>query len=125
MLYMINTREIAKEYRLAHWAEIMRQRMESGLSITKFCEREGMHENRYHYWQRRLREAAASELQIQKTEIAQLPPAGWTQVNEVEEIENIESVGITIEIGRSRITVDETTAPELLTKVCKVLVSIC
>ena len=60
---MQNTREIASEYRMGHWAEIMRQRVESGLSIRKFCEREGMHVNRYHYWQRRLRCKAIEEIQ--------------------------------------------------------------
>jgi hypothetical protein len=29
----MNTREVAAEYRLSHWAQIMRERKESGLSI--------------------------------------------------------------------------------------------
>ena len=58
----MNTREIAEEYRLGHWAGIMRERAESGLSIKAFCEKAGFHENIYFYWQRKLREAACEQL---------------------------------------------------------------
>jgi len=37
-----NAKEIATEYRMAQWAGIMRERAESGLSIVKYCAREGM-----------------------------------------------------------------------------------
>ena len=32
---MVNTREIAAEYRLAHWARIMQERVQSGVSIIQ------------------------------------------------------------------------------------------
>ena len=59
----MNTRDIAKEYRLAHWAQIMRERIESRLSVKDFCSNAGMHENTYFYWQRKLREAACEQLE--------------------------------------------------------------
>jgi len=58
----MNTRNIAAEYRLAHWAGIMNERKESGLSIRAFCENVGIHENTYFHWQKRLREAACRDL---------------------------------------------------------------
>ncbi|WP_337999084.1 IS66 family insertion sequence element accessory protein TnpA, partial [Desulforamulus hydrothermalis] len=58
----MNTREIAAEYRLAHWAQIVRRKNESGLSIKAFCASEGFRENTYYYWQRKLREAACEQL---------------------------------------------------------------
>ena len=58
----MNTREIAAEYRLQHWAGIVRERTESGLSIKVYCENAGFHENVYYYWQRKLREAACEQL---------------------------------------------------------------
>jgi len=39
----------------------MREREESGLSIRAYCEQAGFHENRYFYWQKRLRETACEE----------------------------------------------------------------
>ena len=65
---MVNTREIAREYRLSHWAEIMRERVESGLTIKAFCRQVGICTNTYHYWQRRVR-AAALELLPSDNEI--------------------------------------------------------
>ena len=58
----MNTRRIAAEYRLSHWADIMRDRQESGLSIKAYCEQAGFHENSYFYWQRKLRTAAYEQL---------------------------------------------------------------
>ena len=34
----VNSREIAAEYRLNHWAQIMQERSESGMSIKAYCE---------------------------------------------------------------------------------------
>jgi len=58
----MNTREIAEEYRLSHWAGILQERKESGLSVRAFCKNAGFHENNYFYWQRKLREATCEEL---------------------------------------------------------------
>ena len=58
----MNTREIAEEYRLSHWAGIMQERKESGLSVRAFCKNSGFHENNYFYWQRKLREATCEEM---------------------------------------------------------------
>ena len=93
----MNTREIAEEYRLTHWAGIMRERSESGLSIKDFCKSAGFHENVYFYWQRKLREAACEQLLIaakgRKPEISEVP-SGWAvcDVTEIRPVENAVSV---------------------------------
>ena len=112
---MANTKKLATEYQMGQWAEIMRRRTESGTSIRAFCREEGIHPNRYHYWQRRLREAA----------LGQLPPAGWAQIDSAQAIETIEKGEVRIEIGKCRITANEGTNADILTKVCKVLVELC
>jgi len=61
LLYM-DTKHYATEYRLVHWAGVMQEREESGLSIRAFCEQAGFHENRYFYWQKKLREMACEGL---------------------------------------------------------------
>jgi hypothetical protein len=58
----MDTRKIAAEYRLAHWAQIMRERTESGLSISAFCKNSRISDNTYFYWQKKLREAACEQL---------------------------------------------------------------
>lgn len=121
----MNTREIAAEYRLAHWAGIMRERTESGMSIKAYCEAAGCHENVYYYWQRRLREAASQELlpATQGYTEKMITPAGWAVcgVSKSEPKGN----GVTIEIGKCRIIADAETDAELLSKVCKALIALC
>ena len=58
----MNTRYIAKEYRLAHWAQIITDQKDSGLTVRAYCEEAGLHENSYYYWQKKLRTAAIDEL---------------------------------------------------------------
>ena len=76
----MNTREIASEYRLSHWAEVMRKRQESGLSVKAFCESAGFHENIYYYWQKKLREAACVELTKTQDQQVCLAPVGFAEV---------------------------------------------
>jgi hypothetical protein len=76
----MNTRAIAEEYRLTHWAQIVRERQKSGLSIKTYCESAGFHENVYYYWQRKLRETACRELSKVQSETTSLQPAGFTEI---------------------------------------------
>jgi hypothetical protein len=70
---MIDTREIAAECRLAHWAGVVRERAESGLTVKAYCESAGLHENTYFYWRRKLRESACEGMAADA-----LPtPDGW------------------------------------------------
>jgi len=170
----MNTKDIAAEYRLSHWAGIMKERAASGLSIKAFCKSAGIHTNVYHYWQRKLREAACAELaaingpmaatpnqspmaaEVVQLSIAQvakqassiikqappngntaqnnvsetsLVPNGWTQVNAEEAtppdvIATVEP-RITIEIGKCRVIADAGVDGELLSRVCRVLTTLC
>ena len=74
----MNTKEIAAEYRLTHWAQVMQDRQGSGMSIKAFCETKGYHENVYYYWQKKLREAACEQLTTEQDE--KTVPHGFTAV---------------------------------------------
>jgi len=52
----IDTKQIALNYRMSHWARIIQKHSESGMNIKSFCDREGFHENRFYYWRKKLRE---------------------------------------------------------------------
>ena len=116
----MNTRNIAADYRLAHWAEVMRERADRKLSIRAYCEEAGIHENTYFYWQRRLREAACSGI-----ETADMPngkslvPKGWMALGAKEEPHQAQ--GLTVEVSGCRIRVQADTDPVLLAKVCRAL----
>jgi hypothetical protein len=45
----MDTRKMAAEYRLSHWAQVMSDRVERGTSIREFCDAESINENTYFY----------------------------------------------------------------------------
>ena len=124
---MINTRYIAEELRLSHWAGIMRQRKESGQSIKAFCESEGIYPNVYFYWQRKLREATCqmlvdnSQNEPTGTDDSAVP-SGWAICTPTYKAKEN---ALPIEIGNCRVLVSADTDGELLAKTCKVLMSLC
>jgi hypothetical protein len=124
----MNTREMTEEYRLSHWAQIMRERSESGLSIKAFCKTAGFHENVYYYWQRKLREAACKELSTkagQKTggSARSLVPQGWAAV--CEQAEPTGHKALVVEVGEYRVRVETDVDTALLAKVFRTLKSLC
>ena len=122
----MDTREIAKEYRMSHWAGIMQERISSGVSIKAFCQTAGIRENVYFYWQRKLREAACRDLMPVHGEAdsGAIVPKGWAVCEPARERAGaLGEVGI--EIGKCRISVDAGISAEQLEKVCKVLMKLC
>ena len=56
----MNTRSIAAECRLSHWAQLVQERAQSGLTVREYCEETVIYENTHFYWQRKLRAAASA-----------------------------------------------------------------
>lgn len=121
----MNTKQIAKEYRLSHWAGILRERKESGLNIKAFCERVGFHPNIYFYWQRKLCEAVREKLQpgVNARSDEALVSQGWVVCEKTES--RPKESGISIEIGKCRVKVGGEVSSEQLEAVCRVLMSLC
>lgn len=122
----MNTREIASELRLSHWAQILQDRNTSGMSIRSYCKSAGICENVYYYWQRKLREAACGELAeaAQGDQEKALVPTGWA-VCKAAETTVPPKAPLTIEIGGCRISVEADVDTELLARTCQVLKSLC
>ena len=124
----MNTKEVATENRLTHWSGIMRERQDSGMSIKSFCKASGFSTNTYHYWQKKLREAACRESAPQ-TEVPDNPttPIGWAELTGTRDGGEAEfkSSAITIEAGKLKIRVEENFNAETLKKICEMLVTLC
>ena len=122
---MINTREIADEYRLSHWAQVLQERAQSGLSIKAYCKQIGICGNTYYYWQRRVR-AAACEMLTVRHDVGvgekALVPSGWTECKVAETA--VERKAVVVEINGCRVHVETDAAPEQLVKVFRALKSI-
>lgn len=115
----MDTRNIAAEYRLAHWAQVMHDRADKGISVKAYCKSLGIHQNTYFYWQHKLREAASSGIETTIPEEKSLVPKGWATLCVSSGME--ESQSLTVEVGGCRITVNADTNPDLLAKVCRAL----
>jgi len=76
----MNIKDIAVEYRLSHWAQIIKDRSESGQSIKDYCKNAGIHENAYYYWLRKLRISACEGLAKIQGNTASLAHPRFTEV---------------------------------------------
>ena len=123
----MDTRKITKEFRLAHWAQIARERAESGKNVRDYCRQIGVHENTYYHWQRRLREASISGqlATVRDAPRNELAPSGWTSIAESEVAAPLEPPSLPIEIGKFKVTVNTGTDAELLARTLKTLAELC
>jgi hypothetical protein len=134
----MTTKAVSTTHRLSHWAGIMRERKDSGLSIRAYCKRAGYHENNYYYWQRKLREAGAYITEASQQESlstgsvvpsnSNLIPSGWTLCSPSLSLSAENTTprsGIKIEVNSCQLTVTPDTDMDLLSKVCRTLVNLC
>jgi hypothetical protein len=120
----MSTREITNQYRLTQWGQLLSERT-TGETINKFCERKGITRPQFLYWQRKLRKAVCTELTTQPTPVNLPVPNGWAICEHPVSTLEKTSTGISVKIGEFQITVDDNFNPELLSKVCKTLVTLC
>ena len=138
----MTAREAKHQYQLTEWAGRISERSKSGMTVRGWCAANHVNERVYHYWLRRVREYASQFLPPTKSLGAQFTPAavpaeilediaspnllpaaapsGWAVCRPTQE-ETAPARGITIEIGKGRITATADTDPVLLGKVCRVL----
>ena len=113
--------KVTREFRLSQWAAIMQNRIDSGQKVKDFCRTAGISKDAYYYWQHKLRQKAAEELV--KPEVSKgIVPSGWMQLapSQPQQIK----AALDIEISGCHITASVDTDPELLKKVCRVLMSL-
>jgi len=120
---------MASEHRLSYWAQVLRERAESGLSIRAFCQEARIHENVFFYWQRKLREKAFELTARQKeTMEINLVPQGFMEVKidsqTTQDQQMPTSSQIRIECGRVRITTDSAYPTNRLALLLKELVQL-
>ena len=123
----MDTRKVAQDYRRSKWAEIMRDRQESGLSVRTYCNQHDIKECTYYYWQQKLREAACEQLLPINT-TASIVPAGWAKCNVAEANTSnsySSNTSINVAVGQFKISISQKNDIELLSEVCRALVRIC
>ncbi|MCG8687537.1 MAG: transposase [Desulfobacterales bacterium] len=111
----MDTQKVAANYRLSQWMQIIQRRLDSGQKVKDFCQAEGISKNAYFYWQRKLRNAACTEL-VKTEESMNITPGGWMKLTQKQAQYEKEVLGI--EINGCHVTVNAETDLELLRKVC-------
>lgn len=112
--------KVTREFRLSQWATIMQNRIDSGQKVKDFCKATGISKDAYYYWQHKLRQKAAEEL-VKPEGSKGIVPSGWMQLTPSQPQQN---TTLDIEISGCHITASVDTDPELLKKVCRVLLSL-
>jgi putative transposase len=77
----MDTQKITADYRLSQWAQIIQARLDSGQNVKNFCQAAGVKRSSYFYWQKKLRDAACTELAKVEENNKEIVPSGWTQLN--------------------------------------------
>lgn len=60
----MDTREVASQYRLNKWTEIVSQCRSSGQTVAVWCAENNVNTTSYYYWLRRIRKAACEALPL-------------------------------------------------------------
>jgi len=116
------------ELRLSRWAQIMRERTESGLSVKAYCEKEGIHQNSYFYWQKKIREAVGGQMidlrdnqsprNLERTSFLEVKAT--KTISEMVSLENSnQNKNLQIEIGEARINADSVYPVDKLIKLLR------
>jgi len=119
----MDSQKSAMQFRLSGWGEAVKERIASGQTVDAFCKENGISKTTYYYRQKKVREAACSELMGTQNRENGLVPGGWAQLAKAGSVTAAESA-LTIEVGGCHIIANAGTTPELLAKVCRVLRSL-
>lgn len=101
---------VKKEIKLAEWAEMVKRRKESGLTVSEWCRQNGINLKTYYYRQKRMRQAVCNELEVH--DIVPLEPVSDSE----QKSEKIE-----ISVGDVKITLPENFNEETLRRLLGVL----
>ena len=114
---MNEIRTVTKNMRLSRWADVIRDRKASGLTIAAYCRENNISRNAYFYWQREIKKAAIAEAGNMFVEVEPASCALPVQVPKA----SAESYSVAISIGDATINVAEEVSCELLRKVIEVV----
>ena len=115
----MDTKLVANQYKLQHWAAVIQECRTSGMMIKDWCEENNITRDKYYYWQRKVREAACESLTKQAPDsqsFAEIPTV-LTRDTITESFQT----ELTILVADSVISVNRSTDPLLLKTVIKVL----
>ena len=120
----MSTRSEVRKIRLAEWEKIFKDRAESGLNITKYCEAHNLSRDSYYYWQNLARTEALS--QMKAPALVELKPPVDNKSNVITPIvknnpADTFTAEITLKVNDVNISINSSTSKELLAMVLEVV----
>jgi hypothetical protein len=120
----MSTRKEVRELRLAEWEKIFKDRAETGLNITRYCELHNLSRDSYYYWQNIARVKALSQMKTPALVELKPPPIDFEK--ETAPVSNTQSTDVfiteaTVSVNNTSISVNSNTPRELLAMVLEVV----
>ena len=112
----MDTALVTKQLRVSQWAEIIQDRINSGMKINDYCETHGISRSAYFYWLKKVRAQALASQNIQFADITSVyaPDAGMTAA-----FKCAAAAPVSIIAGGITVAVNETASYELVKKVLR------
>lgn len=114
----MDTKKATKQIKAQHWAAVIKDRIDSGLSVTAYCEALNISKTQYYYWLRAIREHCIETQMPQLVELQ--PPAVVPTTDKAAVADNFETEMV-IKIGNANLGVNSSTPTVLIKKVMAVL----
>lgn len=110
----MDTRLATRQFRIEQWSGIIKDRIDSGMTVDDYCSEHHLSKNAYYYWLRKVREHAINTAGIQFAELSSGTPGfssgtpGFVPV-------------VSVEVGTVTVNISEATPPHLLKSVFEVI----
>ena len=109
---MANTKLATKALRTQHWAEIIHDCKNSGLTVLKYCQEHGLSKDAYYYWLRVVKTAALKSAGIDFVEL----PLADEKINQSTDFDT-EAI---VTVGKVDIRINSHTSKALLAQILEV-----
>ena len=110
---MANTKLATKTLRTQHWAEIIHDCKNSGLTVLQYCQEHGLSKNAYFYWLKRVKAAALESAGIDFVEL----PVPNDEKNKQSTDFDTEAI---VTVGKVDIRINSHTSKALLAQILEV-----
>ena len=118
---MNNTKLAVKQIRLNEWAETIKDRSSSGMTIEEYCLAHGLSVNAYYYWLRKVRASILESKNVQFVEITE--PKQTPLISQKTDTDRFHTEAV-ISVGNIRIGVNSSTSEKLLLSLMEVATNV-
>lgn len=118
----MSTRKVTRQYRLSRWAPIIKECKSSGMTVKAWCAQNNVNEKQFYYWQRRIREKLCSTVIENKVSIQTPTFVPMTKPKNTGQLIGTSfQPDMVLGYGDIRVEISNSTSPQLLVEVMKVM----